>query len=145
MYRDSVDQATQHDIAAAAAAHHELGRDYDGAVAESLVDRIGAEIDKRVDAKLTAKDQGPRRSVEVTSADRRRALWLGIGIGSATTGVTALIVSAIITGNLDGANLPPSPSHNVSADMLAALLGVSGLLAVIYIVYAWVRHTRSRE
>jgi hypothetical protein len=29
--------------------------------------------------------------------------------------------------------------------MLAALLGVSGLLVVIYIVYAWVRHTRSRE
>jgi anti-sigma-K factor RskA len=145
MYRDAVDQATQHDIAAAAAAHHELGRDYDGAVAESLVDRIGAEIDKRVDTKLAARDQGRRRPAEVTQADRRRALWLGIGIGSAATGVTALIVSAVVTGQLDGANLPPGPSHNVSADMLAALLGVWGLLVVIYVVYAWKRHARGRE
>jgi hypothetical protein len=33
MYRDAVDQMTRNDIAAAAAAHHELGRDFDGAVA----------------------------------------------------------------------------------------------------------------
>ena len=52
MYRNPVDQMTRNDIAAAAAAHHELGRDFDGAVAESLIDRIGAEIDKRVDARL---------------------------------------------------------------------------------------------
>jgi hypothetical protein len=38
MYRDAVEQATRNDIAAAAAAHHELGCDYDGAVAESLID-----------------------------------------------------------------------------------------------------------
>ena len=52
MYLDCVDQLTRDDIAAAAAAHSELGRDYDGAVAEGLVERIGAEIDKRVDARL---------------------------------------------------------------------------------------------
>ena len=47
-----MDPATRNDIAAAAGAHHELGRDYDDAVAEGLVDRIGEEIDKRVDARL---------------------------------------------------------------------------------------------
>lgn len=47
-----MDQAARDDIAAAIAAHHELGRDFDGAVAEGLIDRIGAEIDKRVDARL---------------------------------------------------------------------------------------------
>ena len=52
MYRDSVDQTTQNDIAAAAAAHRELGPDYDAAVAEGLVERIGIEIDKRVEARL---------------------------------------------------------------------------------------------
>jgi hypothetical protein len=58
--RESVDQATRNDIAAAAAAHHELGRDYDDAVAEGLIDRIGTEIDKRVDARLGAGSRGPR-------------------------------------------------------------------------------------
>jgi hypothetical protein len=60
MYRNVVDQVTRNDIAAAAAAHHELGRDYDGAVAEGLIDRIGAEIDKRVDARLRAGWSVPR-------------------------------------------------------------------------------------
>jgi hypothetical protein len=46
MHRHAVDQAIQNEIAAAAAAHDELGRDYDSAIAESLIDRIGAEIDR---------------------------------------------------------------------------------------------------
>jgi len=48
----NVDQHTREDIAAAGAAHRELGPGYDDAVAESLVERISAEIDKRVDARL---------------------------------------------------------------------------------------------
>jgi hypothetical protein len=49
-----VDKPTRHDIAAAAAAHRELGRESDDAVAEGLVVRMGAEIDKRIDAGLRA-------------------------------------------------------------------------------------------
>jgi hypothetical protein len=40
------------EIRASAGAHRELGPDYDDAVAEGLVERIGAEIDKRIDARL---------------------------------------------------------------------------------------------
>jgi hypothetical protein len=40
------------EIAASLAAHAELGPQYDAAVAEGLVERIGAEIDKRIDARL---------------------------------------------------------------------------------------------
>jgi hypothetical protein len=40
------------EIAASVAAHAELGSRYDSAVAEGLVERIGEEIDKRVDARL---------------------------------------------------------------------------------------------
>jgi hypothetical protein len=40
------------EIKASVAAHHDLGPDYDEAVAEGLVERIGAEIDKRIDARL---------------------------------------------------------------------------------------------
>ncbi len=40
------------EISASVAAHAELGPRYDDAVAEGLVERIGAEIDKRIDARL---------------------------------------------------------------------------------------------
>ena len=47
-----MDQPARTDITAAAAAHRELGPDYDAAVAEGLIERISDEIDKRVDARL---------------------------------------------------------------------------------------------
>jgi hypothetical protein len=40
------------EIRASVAAHDDLGPGYDDAVAEGLVERIGAEIDKRIDARL---------------------------------------------------------------------------------------------
>jgi hypothetical protein len=40
------------EIAASVAAHAELGPRYEAAVAEGLVERIGEEIDRRVDARL---------------------------------------------------------------------------------------------
>lgn len=40
------------EIAASIAAHAELGPKYESAVAEGLVERIGEEIDRRVDARL---------------------------------------------------------------------------------------------
>jgi hypothetical protein len=155
MYLVSMDQRVQSDIAAAAAAHHELGRDYDDAVAESLVERIGSEIDRRVDAKFAARDQGRRRSADVTPTDRRNTLWLGIGIGSGVTGVTAAIASAAIGGHIDnilgqmasripGGSGDPS-TYDVAGDTLAWVVGLWGLLVVTYVLYTWVRHVRGRE
>ncbi len=40
------------EIRASVGAHYDLGSHYDDAVAEGLVERIGAEIDKRIDARL---------------------------------------------------------------------------------------------
>jgi hypothetical protein len=40
------------EISASVAAHAELGSRYDAAVAEGLVERIGDEIDRRIDARL---------------------------------------------------------------------------------------------
>jgi hypothetical protein len=40
------------EIRASVGAHHDLGPGYDDAVAEGLVERIGAEIDKRIEARL---------------------------------------------------------------------------------------------
>ena len=46
------------EISASVAAHAELGPRYDAAVAEGLVERIGDEIDKRIDARLRGQS-GP--------------------------------------------------------------------------------------
>jgi hypothetical protein len=45
------------EITASVAAHAELGSRYDSAVAEGLVERIGEEIDRRVDARLRGLSQ----------------------------------------------------------------------------------------
>ena len=49
------------EISASVAAHAELGPRYDTAVAEGLVERIGDEIDKRIDARLGGQS-GPAQS-----------------------------------------------------------------------------------
>jgi len=43
------------EVLASAEAHRDLGPGYDTAVAEGLVERIGEEIDKRVDARLSGQ------------------------------------------------------------------------------------------
>jgi len=62
MYLVGMDQKVREEIAATTAAHRELGPGYDDAVAEGLVDRIGAEIDKRVDVRLAQRGVGGRVS-----------------------------------------------------------------------------------
>ena len=91
MYLVGVERATREEIGAAAAAHAELGRDYDGAVAEGLIERIGAEIDKRVDARV-GRSSGSRlvRSRRPgTFASVVMALGsMGLGVGG-----TAVVLS----------------------------------------------------
>jgi hypothetical protein len=49
------------EITASVAAHAELGPRYESAVAEGLVERIGEEIDKRIDARLHGQSAPPPR------------------------------------------------------------------------------------
>jgi hypothetical protein len=49
------------EITASVAAHAELGPRYDDAVAEGLVERIGDEIDKRIDARLGGQAMPPQQ------------------------------------------------------------------------------------
>jgi hypothetical protein len=62
-YRERVNADQREEIAASVAAHAELGPKYDSAVAEGLVERIGEEIDKRIDARLRGlgQQQAPRQ------------------------------------------------------------------------------------
>ena len=56
------------EITASVAAHSELGSRYDTAVAEGLVERIGDEIDKRIDARLGGQPEPGRRAQGATRA-----------------------------------------------------------------------------
>jgi hypothetical protein len=90
MYLVLMDQLAQEDIAAAAAAHRELGRDYDDAVAQSLVERIGEEIDKRVDARVGRKGDAPARRDrpgEVSRPARASLETVALALGSIIGGV----------------------------------------------------------
>lgn len=96
-----MDQVTKDDITAAAAAHQELGPHFDGAVAESLVERIGAEIDKRVDARIGGPAPSPRRSRPVArtadgsgpSALNWPATILALGSMGLGIGATAVVLN----------------------------------------------------
>ncbi len=132
MYRDPVDQVTLDDIAAAAAAHHELGRDYDAAVAEGLVDRIGAEIDKRVDARLGAARQLPARRRRCRRSGRSSAIWTGTGIGAGIAGIVAIIANNANTGTN-------------STAVVTAVIAVWIILAIAALGTAQLRRLRGRD
>ena len=68
-----------------------MGSAYDDAVAESLIDRIGAEIDKRVEAKLGTRPQSARSLGKAVPAGGHQALLMGLGIGAGITGLVAII------------------------------------------------------
>jgi hypothetical protein len=85
-----MDSRTREDITAATAVHRELGPGYEDAVAESLVERIGAEVDKRVDARLGQRNGPP--PVPVTPATPpARSQWppVALALGSLLAGVAA--------------------------------------------------------
>jgi hypothetical protein len=132
MYLDAVEQATRDDIAAAAAAHRELGRDYDAAVAESLVDRIGTEIDKRIDARLAPPRSGSRSPEQVSWSGRSQAVWTGAGVGAGITGLVAIIAN--------NGNSGPNSTAVVSAVIWAWVV-----LAIAALGVAYVRRRRGQD
>jgi hypothetical protein len=130
MYLLAMDQRAREDIAAAAAAHHELGRDYDGAIAEGLIDRIGEEIDKRVDARLGTRSRPARRPVDSALADKRHSYWTGVTVGAGIVSIPAMLVAM-------------SSAYDSKADVLA-VISAWILLAAVYVMANWVR-SRPRD
>jgi hypothetical protein len=139
------------EIAASAAALQELGPGYDQALAEGLVDRIGAEIDQRI-----AAETGSRVTAEVDSriliqldryagcrhqrrrarrmiraerrmirADRsgRQSIMLALGSMLVALSVTAIVLKG---------------SPGVAAIMLMALIWV--IVGIINVAYAMRKH-----
>ncbi|MGH3155764.1 MAG: hypothetical protein ACRDNF_04175 [Streptosporangiaceae bacterium] len=103
------------EVRAAAETHHELGKDYSAAVIESFLEKVGNEIDARVDARLT-RYPGPAQMPPAKTKSHH---------GSPTT-IAAL---SVILGIPLTAIVAWSPAH------LWGLLVVWVSLAVINIAY----------
>jgi hypothetical protein len=102
------------EIRAAAETHNELGKDYSGAVIESFLEKVGHEIDARVDARLH-RFQAP---ASPQARQKRPMSSSGLGILSLILGVP---ITAIVAY---------SPAH------LWGLLVVWVAIAVINIAHA---------
>jgi hypothetical protein len=84
------------EVRASAAAHRDLGPGYDTAVAEGLVERIGEEIDRRVDARLFGQPQMPAprppRRVPAPGRIGAGAVILALGSMGLAIGATAAVL-----------------------------------------------------
>jgi hypothetical protein len=147
----------QAEITASVAALQELGSGYDQALAEGLVERIGAEIDQRIKAEidnrvtaevdsriLTQLDRyagcrherrrarrivrAERRTIRAEQADHSGRQSIMLALGSM---LVALLVTAIV--------LKGSPGF--AAIMLMALIWV--IVGIINVAYAMRKHQQS--
>jgi hypothetical protein len=118
------------EIRASAGAHGDLGSGYDSAVAEGLVERIGDEIDRRVDARLFGHLQ-PQAPPPPPRRDRAPGR-LGVAPVFLALGSMALAIGAT------AAVLHPgdSPPGTVTAGqgVLVALIWI--VIAAVNIAYA---------
>jgi hypothetical protein len=95
------------EVRASAAAHRDLGPGYDTAVAEGLVERIGEEIDRRVDARLFGQMQAPAparpRRVREPGRPGVAAVFLALGsMGLAIGATVAVLHPGDSQGNVSG-------------------------------------------
>ena len=120
------------EVRASAAAHRDLGPGYETAVAEGLVERIGEEIDRRVDARLfgSASYQAPPprprlRREPVPGRMGFGAVVLALGSMGMGIGATAAVLhpGAAAPGQLSG-----------GAAVLIALIWI--VIGVVNIAYA---------
>ena len=144
-----MDELAQQDIAAAAGAHTELGRAYDSAVAEGLVERISSEIDKQVDARLAQRGIQPGLQLS-------RAAWanLAMGLGSVGLGIGA---TAVILQSWPSSGVAPkavldlgsfqaslmTSTKSVSTGQIILIAMIWAAIAVINIAYARRRPART--
>ena len=101
VYRGSVTDSplSAAELRAAAETHRELGPEYRDAVLETFVDRVGREIDARVDARLAQAARAmPQQAPQAPPAPRSAKPFsvMTLALGSMALGIplTAIAVSA---------------------------------------------------
>lgn len=125
---------TREDIAAATAVHRDLGPDYTDAVSEALVDRIGAEIDRRVDARLAQRGQGaPASPAPAATAPARPArVPVAIAVSSMGCGVAATAIVAFATAT----NINGTVHNAISRSQVLLIALIWAVVAVVNVAYA---------
>jgi hypothetical protein len=118
------------EVRASAAAYRDLGPGYDAAVAEGLVERIGEEIDRRVDARLFGQLQAPTRPRRAPVPGR-----IGLGRVLLALGSMGLAIGGTVAV-LHPGDSPPG-TVNFGQFLLVALIWI--VIGVINIANA-VRH-----
>ena len=111
-----MDQKVREEITATTAAHRELGSGYDDAVAEGLVERIGAEVDKRVDARLTQHGLPSRRLARPSSG-------------------TFFGLSSMVIGGITAVSIMNTHGGNSAAVVILIWI----VIGFINVAYAWAR------
>ena len=119
------------EVRASAAAHRDLGPGYDTAVAEGLVERIGEEIDKRVDARLYSQVSGnnppPRPRLRREPVPGR----LGFGTVVLALGSMGMAIGA------SAAVLHPGTGNAGTQWLVALIWLVIGAINVAYARHRW--------
>lgn len=109
---------TPDEIRAAAETHRELGPDYQSAVIESFLDKVGREIDARVDARVALARTDPAQPPARPSRSGGRGSVLALAIVSMSLGIP---LTAIVTTAGGG---------------IAALVVIWAAIAVINVAYS---------
>jgi hypothetical protein len=126
----STSSFTPDELRAAAEVHNELGPDYRDAVLESFLDKVGKEIDARVDARLNGPRQYPLQPAQMQATPPPPAVprqhkdkTFALAIVSIALGIP---LTAIVASLNNG---------NASAEF-AILLVVWAAIAVINVVHS---------
>jgi hypothetical protein len=115
------------EVRASAGAHQDLGPGYDTAVAEGLVERIGEEIDRRVDARLFGHLQPPApaprpRRVREPGRIGVAPVFLALVSMGAGIGATVAVIQPAYPGRMNG----------VQAILVALIWIVIGAINISY-------------
>jgi len=122
------------EVRASAAAHRDLGPGYDTAVAEGLVERIGEEIDRRVDARLYGgqvpyTDPQPRPQPRL----RREPLPGRLGFGTVVLALGSMGMAIGATATV----LHPGQAGGGMQWLVALIWIVIGAINVAYARHRW--------
>ena len=114
------------EVAASAAAHRDLGPGYDTAVAEGLVERIGEEIDRRVDARLRGMGAGGAGAAHQQAPPRQD--YLSPGHQIVPPGYPGAAANGMPAGAAPAAASPPvAPRRNNGVTGMILGLGSMGI------------------
>jgi hypothetical protein len=146
MYLVVMDPTTQAEIASVAGAHRELGPGYDEALAEGLVERIGAEIDKRIDARLgqrgpsgtagspTSTAPIPQVAPAAPSTPATRPAWVPVAVAGVSMGCGVAASAVVVFATATNINGTVHNAVNGSQLLLVALIWA--VVAVVNVAYA---------